>query len=111
MSTVQSLCDETGVTYRQANHWISKGYITEIPSAGSGYPLTLNGKQSDIFRAMAAFVKAGIKPEVASEHAIDFINSGVLRYTSNVSNYTHVVTVTIHEKERVAAAQLASASG
>lgn len=76
MATVTSLCEETGVSYRQANHWISKGYIPDVVSIGSGFPLSLNGKQSEIFRIMADLVHAGFKPDTAAKHAAEYYDMG-----------------------------------
>lgn len=70
MPTVTTLCEETGISYRQANHWISKGYIPEVTPEGTGYPLSLSGFQVDIFKAMAALVQLGFEPKRAADIAL-----------------------------------------
>lgn len=60
--------DRAGITYRQLDHWIRKGYINgALP--GSGNPRTINGHEADVVRDMAALVRAGFRPDVAARIA------------------------------------------
>lgn len=69
MPSVNDVCKETGISYRQANHWIEKGWISDLKGVGTGIPLEVNDKQLRTFRRMADLVSFGMKPNYAAHYA------------------------------------------
>lgn len=76
------LMEETGVSYRQADHWCANGYVTvewyrrdagySIPASkgmGSGKIRRLAPEEARVFRIMAKLVAAGFPPKTASSIA------------------------------------------
>jgi hypothetical protein len=68
------------LTYRKADHWASKGYITahyedrhgnRVPEedAGSGYVRVITAKEFEVLRMMAHLTNAGVKPDAAARYA------------------------------------------
>ena len=107
MATVVSLCDECEVTHRQASFWISKGYIPDVNPNGSGFPLSLNEEQSDVFRKLATLVKAGIRPEIAASHANTMqVTNGSIAYSRHT--YTPLYEVEVKLVARKYKDQLSS---
>lgn len=74
--------EKAGVTYRQADYWRRKGYLTveyadragflvdvEPGDRMTGYVAYLNTTEALALRTMARLVKVGLKPEVAASAA------------------------------------------
>lgn len=61
-----SAAEQAGITYRQLDHWIRRGYIKgALP--GSGVQRDLNGHEVDVLRIMADLVGVvGMKPAAAA---------------------------------------------
>lgn len=59
---------EVGVTYRQADYWVRRGWIL-APQLGSGYPRRIAPAEVDALRTMARLVIAGLTPETAARLA------------------------------------------
>lgn len=54
-----------GITYRQLDHWISRGYVP-VPTQGTGYPRGLTQAQAERAARVAALVAFGLDPVVAA---------------------------------------------
>lgn len=66
----KTAAERAGITYRQLDHWIRKGYVNgSLP--GQGNPRRIPEPEADIVRDMAALVRAGFRPEVAARIARD----------------------------------------
>lgn len=76
------LMEETGVSYRQADHWCANGYVRvewfsraanySVPAVkgmGSGKVRRLSPGEARVFRRMAKLVAAGFPPKTASNIA------------------------------------------
>lgn len=76
------LMEETGVSYRQADHWCACGYVTvqwyrrtegfSVPASkgmGSGKIRRLSPEEARVFRVMAKLVPLGFPPRIAAQIA------------------------------------------
>lgn len=54
VSTAQ-LCDEVGITFRQADHWARKGYLlSRQPGEGSGFYRRYDESEVEVARVLSA---------------------------------------------------------
>jgi hypothetical protein len=75
---VKELAAQCGVSYRQADYWISNDYIRGEKFVGSGIPRApLVPVEERVFRYMARLVHAGLKPSVAACAARAMAETGV----------------------------------
>lgn len=59
--------ERAGITYRQLDHWISRGYLNLTDgNPGSGIARTLTGAQVRVLENMAVLARAGVRPSEAS---------------------------------------------
>lgn len=62
--------ERADITYRQLDHWITKGYIRPaVASPGSGAPREINAHEVTVLNLMAGLVREGFRPERAAEIA------------------------------------------
>lgn len=70
MSTTTQVCDQTGATYRQLDHWCRRGYLhPDGEGLGQGRPRTWPPEEVRVVAVMVRLVAAGISPTVAAEVA------------------------------------------
>lgn len=71
MTISQILATMPGLTYRQLDHWLSRGYVRRAPSskAGSGNERYLTPREARILHVMFELVKDGVNPEQAAKMA------------------------------------------
>jgi len=68
--TADNVVKATGLTYRQLDHYIRRGYIQmSNPTPGSGVPRLFTGEQLDRIGTIQALIEAGFKPRAAAEIA------------------------------------------
>lgn len=65
-----------GLTYRQLDHWITKGYIRPVPGSrrGYGFQRSLSPKEVRVLRTMFELVQDGVNPEQAVKMARRHVN-------------------------------------
>jgi hypothetical protein len=61
--------DQAGVSYRQLDTWISKGYLKAIGGEGTGYSRDLPEPEVRVAREMGKLVRAGMAPPTAERVA------------------------------------------
>lgn len=75
----------TGVTYRQLDHWTSRGYLTPVAAAegvedarhpGSGRARIYDARAVEKTRLMVALTRYGLTPAAASAAADALLDSG-----------------------------------
>jgi DNA-binding transcriptional MerR regulator len=59
---------DCGVTYRQADYWVRRGWIL-APQPGSGYQRRIAREEVEALHTMARLVIAGLTPETAARLA------------------------------------------
>ena len=60
----------TGVSYRQVDHWVRRGWLRpDNPHGGPGSVRQWTNDELDVAVRMAQLVKAGLAPEVAAKAA------------------------------------------
>jgi hypothetical protein len=66
-------CVIAGITYRQFDHWATKGYLPLVEdtdvSLGSGNRREISNEAAEHLVLMAELVRAGMNPRRASDHA------------------------------------------
>lgn len=68
---------ELGITYRQLNHWVIRGYLRpDHARRTSGIARTWPEAELEVARRMARLTAAGISPEVACKFARESWPSG-----------------------------------
>lgn len=73
MMELKAECERLDITFRQARHWATKGWIT-VTSPGSGpAPVELNYTEVRVLRVMVDLTKAGIDHEVAARTAREMV--------------------------------------
>jgi hypothetical protein len=55
-----------GITYRQMDHWVRKGWIETNGGGSQGVPRWLDWQQRQALEAMATLVLAGVQAETAA---------------------------------------------
>ncbi len=65
----QTLCDVSGATFRQVDHWCRKGYLKPVGGVGTGYSRDFPGDEVRVAKIMARLVSAGVSPEAAHRAA------------------------------------------
>jgi DNA-binding transcriptional MerR regulator len=77
---------DTGITYRQLDHWVTQGYLFAGGRTGSGNPREWPLAEIEVARRMVRLVRAGLRPDVAAEVAADMANNGsrYVRVTDHV---------------------------
>jgi len=65
--------EQAGITYRQMDHWIRRGYIA-ASCPGSGHEREITERQAAIAKHMGELTKAGMKPAAAAQYARDLVN-------------------------------------
>lgn len=64
------IVEQVGITYRQADHWVRRGFIrTTPPNPGSGRPRRIAESEIAALTTMARLVHAGLTPEIAARLA------------------------------------------
>ena len=67
----EQVAREAGISYRQLDHWIRRGWV--IPdgeaSPGSGFPREWTDAEALVVRVMGRLVRAGLPPHMAHEIA------------------------------------------
>lgn len=68
-----------GISYRQINHWISRGYLRtrEGRTVGSGNVFSFTDAEVQVFDRMARLVLIGIRPSMASRVARAMVEQNV----------------------------------
>ena len=66
---------KAGITYRQFDHWIRRGYIAG-GCPGSGRRRDISADEFDVLARMAGLVRAGVTPAAAAELARQPIKRG-----------------------------------
>jgi len=80
MTALTSICDQVGITYRQADYWIRQGYVSvDTGWEGPGNRRDITPDEAAHFDAMAQLVAHGIAPEVAARHTDRLIAQGFRR--------------------------------
>lgn len=74
--SVAQILDYTGVTYRQLDHWVRRGFLRPARALpGSGVTRLWSSAELKVARRMALLVDAGLTPETAERAAR---NGGVI---------------------------------
>lgn len=90
MKTLVRAAEDAGISYRQADHWRSQGYITVSyrtrhtgdlvttvrSGRATGYVAYLDTRQARTLSVLAALVKAGMRPGPASALAAQIVETG-----------------------------------
>jgi len=93
LHTTGDAARDAGITYRQLDHWIRRGYVTCIdrgPAATTGTPRRLTPEQLHRVRLLAALVAAGLDPARAA-HLLDAHLSGHDTFTAPLAPGVAVV--------------------
>ena len=59
------LAERIGVSYRQVDFWVSKGYLRPENETGSGIPREFSSSEIQVAVVMARLVAAGVRPSEA----------------------------------------------
>lgn len=76
MTDLDTTLRDAGVTYRQFDHWCTKGYIAGLYDSqhpGSGFNRDLDTRQIKQVRLMGQLVTAGMRPDAAANVALRII--------------------------------------
>jgi len=65
-----------GITYRQFDHWVTRGWIRPTNSGGSGHDRVFSMDEVRIFRIMATLTTLGFRPAHAAELARNTVDLG-----------------------------------
>ncbi len=77
MSNLVDVCDELGISYRQADYWIRKGYLkVRTAGQGSGSRVSLSWSEEAALTALARMVKAGMTVEAAVARVPEILEAG-----------------------------------
>ena len=77
MNTPEVLAAIPGLTYRQLDHWLNRGFIkARNPHPGSGNSRSLTPGEVKVLKAMLPLVQAGIAPDKAAPIARKLVRSG-----------------------------------
>ncbi len=77
MSNLVDVCDDLGISYRQADYWIRKGYLqVRTAGRGSGTRVDLSWSEEAALTAIAQLVKAGLTVEAAVGRVPDLLERG-----------------------------------
>ena len=69
MTTLEA-CHATGMTYRQADHWTTQGWLRpRVPHPGTGAQRIWSADEVLVAYVMAALVRAGVTPSEAGPAA------------------------------------------
>lgn len=91
MKRLSDVVQEAGLSVRQAQHWIAKGWIPGTPErVGSGHYRYLTDDQVFHLAVMADLVRMGVAPAKASVLADQVVSSGETTVVKG-----HVATVHI----------------
>lgn len=71
--------EAAGVTYRQLDHWIHRGYINAEGGYGTGYPREIADTEVEVLKYMALLVRHGLAPQQASQVARQLQQAGRAR--------------------------------
>lgn len=74
MTVAEILASLPGLTYRQLDHWLTKGYLRA--SGRQGRLRTLSPREVRVLRLMFQLVDAGVSPEQAVKMARSHIRTG-----------------------------------
>lgn len=70
MNISEILASLPGLTYRQLDHWLTRGYLRAAKGQrGHGFQRTLTPREVRILRTMYALVSDGVNPEQAVKMA------------------------------------------
>ena len=69
----------SNVTYRQFDHWCTKGYINGGKEVGTGNYRRLDDHELRVLREMGKLVESGLTPLLASAVARDLLEHGYSR--------------------------------
>ena len=58
-----------GVTYRQADYWIRRGWVQVLHDGGTGQSREITRGEAEVLRLMGQLTQIGLKPAVAAETA------------------------------------------
>lgn len=70
---------ELGITYRQLDHWITRGYLRPENKPGSGTEREFSEREIEVAKLMAALVNAGFRAEKAAKTARYVLAEGIVR--------------------------------
>lgn len=62
------VCDDLGITVRQADYWIRRGYL-DVVGQGSGKTRSISPDEAQVLGVMARLVRAGVRWEDAADLA------------------------------------------
>ena len=76
MIVSEILASITGLTYRQLDHWITKGYLRTVEGTrrGYGFQRALSPREVRVLRVMHELVQDGVNPEQAVKMARRHVN-------------------------------------
>jgi hypothetical protein len=63
------LCQVSGATFRQLDHWSRRGWLHPIGGIGTGYSRDWPADEVRVAKVMARLVNAGVSPEAAARAA------------------------------------------
>jgi len=67
MSAIPPALLDTGITYRQLDYWVRKGWLLPgVGAPGHGYPRDWPASEIAVARAMIRLIQAGIALETAA---------------------------------------------
>lgn len=69
MADLDTVLRRTGLTYRQLDHWATKGYLQPEGGEGSGRVRYWPEREVQVAAAMKRYVDAGLTPKAAHEAA------------------------------------------
>lgn len=82
--TLFELVDDTGITYRQADYWVTTGLLATLdaPRPGSGRIRRLDPHQIDRAHALKALLDSGVSLPVARQVVDDLVTTGTATHRS-----------------------------
>lgn len=77
MTALKEVCRRAGISYRQANFWIEKGYVQiKDKNVGTGYPREIASLEQGQFFILAQLVNNGLKLNKAVEILPQILEKG-----------------------------------
>lgn len=77
MTALKEVCRRAGISYRQADHWIDKGYVQiKNKKVGTGYQREIASLEQAQFFVLAQLVAGGFKLAKAVEILPEILDKG-----------------------------------
>lgn len=85
LMTAPAVADKYGITYRQMDYWITRGFlkpaeVAGMPDSGTGHHRIFSPAEAEVARWMGELVRQGLKPEFAGQLAPQLAETGEARF-------------------------------